>query len=143
LAEAIPAYLKHFEHRAPGTIEAKRNVLKRFLEVIGDRSVQGIGKQECIVYRDTCRKLPSNASRGYPGMPLAEVLERAKGWPGKDLLSKMTINQDLTHLGHFFGWLINEGRYTGNNPLDGLAYEGIESKSHETFSDANRKLCLW
>ncbi len=73
-------------------------------------------------------------------MPLAEVLERAKGWPEKDLLSKMTINQDLTHLGHFFGWLINEGRYTGNNPLDGLAYEGIESKSHETFSDADLKL---
>ncbi|HQR43496.1 MAG TPA: site-specific integrase, partial [Gemmatales bacterium] len=140
LSACIPDYLKHFEHRAPGTLEAKRNILKRFLEVIGDRSVGSIGKQDCIAYRDTARKLPSNASKKFPGLSLKAVLERAKGLPEGELLSKQTINQDLTHLGHFFSWLINEGRTTGSNPVDGLAYEGIESKSHESFSDSDIKL---
>ena len=103
--------------------------------------LSNIGKQDCIAYRDTARKLPSNASKKYPGLSLKAVLERAKGLPAGELLAKQTINQDLTHLGHFFSWLINEGRTTGSiYPVDGSAYEGIESKSHEAFSDADIKL---
>lgn len=145
MSEAIPAYLKHFEHRAPGTIEAKRNVLKRFLELGGDKPIHTITKQDCITYRDTIRKLPSNASKKFPGMALKDVLKRAQGdgrhpgWPEKDLLSKQTINQDLTHLTHFFSWLINEGKYSETNPVDGLTYQGIEAKQTETFSDADIK----
>ncbi|GMV51977.1 MAG: hypothetical protein AMXMBFR67_35200 [Nitrospira sp.] len=141
LSLCVRDYLKHFEHRAPGTLEAKRNMLKRFLELIGDKPVGSLGKHDCIAYRDTARKLPSNASKKFPGLSLKAVLERAKGLPEGELLSKQTINQDLTHLGHFFSWLINEGRYTGSvNPVDGIAYEGIESKSHEAFSDDDIKL---
>ena len=116
-------------------------MLKRFLELIGDKPVSSISKQDRIAYRDTVRKLPSNASKKFPGLSLKAVLERAKGLPEGELLSKQTVNQDLAHLGHFFSWLINEERITGStNPVDGLAYEGIESKSHETFSDADLKL---
>jgi integrase len=139
LSDAIPAYLKHHEHRAPGTIEAKRNVLKRFLELGGDKPVHTITKQDCITYRDTLRKLPANASKKFPGMALKDVLKRAQGWSEKDLLSKQTVNQDLTHLTHFFSWLINEGRYSGSNPVEGLTYQGIEAKQTETFSDADIK----
>jgi len=50
LSKAIPAYLKHFEHRAPGTIEAKQNVLKRLVEVIGDVDVNSIMKAQMVEY---------------------------------------------------------------------------------------------
>jgi integrase len=137
LSEAIPAYLKHIEHRAPGTLEAKRNVLKRFLEIVTDKPVHSILKRDRIVYRDTLAKLPANAAKRFPGMPLAQVLERAKEHPKFAPLSKVTISQDLTHLITFFSWLIDEGKYTGPNPAVGLAYEGVEKKAHEAYSDAD------
>ena len=140
LSEVIPAYLKHQEHRAPGTLEAKRNVLKRFAEIVGDKPVSMILKADCVMYRDTLRKLPANVSKRFPGLSLREAIEKAKRLPESMMLSKATINQDLTHLGHFFSWLVNEGKYTTANPALGLQYEGIESEKHEEFTDAHLKV---
>jgi integrase len=136
LSIVIPAYLKHFAHR-PRTVEAKRHVLKRFLQIIGDKPIHAYLQTDCLLYRDTLGQLPTNTSKRFPGLPLAEVVEWSKGLPKKDMLSKQTVNQDLRHLNHFFGHLIKEGLYPGTNPVDGLAYEGIEAKSHETFSETD------
>jgi integrase len=137
LSEAIPLYLKHFEDRAPGTIEAKQNALRRFLGVVNNKPVHTIAKADCILYRDTLRKLPANLSKRFPGRTINEALALVAHKPGKSgaLLSKNTINQDLMHIGHFFGWLIAEGKRGKDNPVDGLAFDGVEAKSHETFSD--------
>ena len=126
LSEVIPAYLKHYEHRAPGTLEAKRNVLKRFAEIVGaDKPVSSILKADCVAYRETLRKLPANVSKRFPGLSLREVVDKAKGLPEAMMLAKVTINQDLTQLTHFFTWLMNEGLYAGaSNPANGLQYEG-------------------
>ena len=139
LSDAIPLYLKHFEDRAPGTIEAKQNALKRFLDVVGNKPVHSIVKADCIVYRDTLRKLPANLSKRFPGKTIKEALALVGSKPVKRgvLLSKDTINQDLMHIGHFFGWLIDEGRRSADNPVDGLSFEGVESKSHEAFDDSD------
>jgi hypothetical protein len=78
LSQAIPTYLKHFEHRAPGTIEAKQNVLKRLVEVIGDVDVNSILKPKIVEYRDTLRKFPANISKRYPGLSIREVLDKVR-----------------------------------------------------------------
>ena len=139
LSDAIPLYLKHFDDRAPGTIEAKQNALKRFLDVVGNKPVHKIAKADCITYRDTLRKVPANLSKRFPGKTIKEALALVASKPVKSavLLSKNTINQDLMHIGHFFGWLIDEGRRSADNPVDGLSFEGVESKSHEAFDDSD------
>lgn len=139
LSAVAPLYLKHFEHRAPGTIEAKRSVLKRFGDLIGDKPLHTITKQEGITYRDLLGKLPANASKKFPGVPLLEVLQRAEVMSKLERLSKQTINKDLTHLQHFFSWSIKEEKYKGSNPIDGLAFEGLEYKASETFTDEDIK----
>jgi integrase len=138
LSAAQAAYLKHFEHRAPGTLEAKRNVLKRFIELTGaERMVNSLVKADFIAYRETTRKIPANAAKKFPGLPLRAVIEKAKGLPESVMISKQTVNQDLTHLSHWMKWMIDEGIYTTSttNPCEGLLYQGLESRSHETFSD--------
>lgn len=137
LSEVVPAYLKHFEHRAPGTIEAKRSVLKRFVDLIGEKPLQAVTKQDAIAYRGMLGNLPTNASKKFPGVPLLDALKRAETMPNLERLSKQTINKDLTHLQHFFSWSIKEEKYKGANPIDGLAFEGLEYKASETFSDAD------
>lgn len=74
LSEAIPLCLKHFEDRAPGTIEAKQNVLRRFLDVVGNKPVHTLAKPDCILYRDTLRKLPANLSKRFPGKSVKDAL---------------------------------------------------------------------
>ncbi len=75
LSEVAPLYLKHFEHRAPGTIEAKRSVLKRFVDLIGEKPIQAVTKQDAIAYRGMLGNLPTNASKKFPGVPLLDERE--------------------------------------------------------------------
>jgi hypothetical protein len=52
-------------------------------------------------------------------------------------------NQDFVHIGHFMGSLIDEDkRSRGDNPVDGLTFDGVESKSHETSTDADISACF-
>ena len=85
------------------------------------------------------RKLPSNLSKRFPGKSIKDALALVASKPVKSgaLLSKNTINQDLMHIGHFLSWLSDEGKRGADNPVDGLAFDGIEQKSHETFSDSD------
>jgi integrase len=140
LTEAVPLYLKHYEHRAPGTIKAKRTVLKRFADLVGNKPVHSITKAECVAYRDALLKLPTNMSKRFPGKSCREVLallNDGKASNGITLLSRNTVNQDIMHLSHFFGWLIDEGKRTkaAGNPVEGISFDGIEAKSHEEYTD--------
>jgi integrase len=136
LSVASKAYLKDFERRAPGTRIAKANVLARFRGIIGDKEIHTITAQDCLKYRDTLAKLPAHMTKRYPGKSVARVLAEIEGKEGIEHLSLQTINQDLTHLRHFFGWAIAKPRrHITENPVEGLFYEAVESKQYETFTD--------
>jgi integrase len=136
LSVAGKAYLKDLERRAPGTLAAKANVLNRFMEIVGDKDLHAITDQDCLRYRDTLAKLPAHMTKRYPGKTAAQVLAETEGKEGIERLSLQTINQDLTHLRHFFGWAIAKPRrYIVENPIEGLFYEGVESKQYEAFTD--------
>ena len=136
LSVARKAYLKDLERRAPGTLLAKANVLARFQAILGDKELHTITAQDCLHYRDTLAKLPAHMTKRYPGKAVVRVLAETEGKEGVERLSLQTINQDLTHLRHFFGWAIAKPRhYITENPVEGLFYEAVESKQYETFTD--------
>lgn len=132
--EAVTKYMTHNAHRAPGTLRAKQDVLKRFAEVVGEKSVRTYTKQDCIAYRGAVSHLPLHIGTRYPGKTALEVLALVKDRPEVPRLSKQTVNQDLVHLSHFFSWLIDEGYHAGPNPVEGLQYEGIEAEHHDPFT---------
>ena len=136
LSVARKAYLKDLERRAPGTLVAKANVLNRFTEIVGDKDLRSITDQDCLYYRDTLTKLPAHMTKRYPGKTAAQVLAEVEGKGSIERLSLQTVNQDLTHLRHFFGWaMAKPRRYITDNPVEGLFYEGVESKQYEAFTD--------
>jgi integrase len=50
------------------------------------------------------------------------------------------VNYALTDLRHFFTWAIRHDHYTaGNNPVDGIDFEGVKEKSSEVYTDADLK----
>lgn len=136
-SEATADYLKHFNHLAKGTLRAKKATLGRFRSVMGDRLLQSIAKPECIRYRDTIGKLPLHMAKRFPGKSVAEVLAAVSKIPNVPTLSKQTVNQDLTHLGHFFAWAKNNAHYVGDNPVDGLSFVGLEGKHSAPFTAAD------
>lgn len=132
-------YLKDFERRAPGTIVAKKTVFKRFLSIIGDKPLSSISEKDLLRYRETLTRMPANMTKRYPGKTVAEVL---KATEGKDIdrLSLATINMDLTHLSHFFGWALSKPRrYLQENPVEGLFYEDVEAKGYAPYTDQDLK----
>jgi len=137
LSAAVVKYLAHFQHHAPGTLSAKQAVLRRYAEVAGDRPVNAYSKQHGITYRETVGQLPAHLTKKYPGQSIVDVLALVRGKLHVPRFSKQTVNQDLTHLAHFFSWLIAEGLYSGPNPMEGLAYEGIEGESYDPFTPSD------
>ena len=136
LSVATQAYLKDFERRAPGTRTAKANVLARFRGIIGDKELHTITAQECLHYRDTLARLPAHMTKRYPGKTIAQVLKETAGREGIQRLTLQTVNQDLTHLRHFFSWSMSKPRqYITDNPIEGLFYEDVESEQYEEFTD--------
>jgi integrase len=143
LSEAVAAYLNHFSKRAPKTIVSKKIVFKRFIEILGDRRVRSITKQDGILYRDTLAQLPSHMPRQFPGLSIQEVLKKTKGKTGIERISQQTVNMDLTHLNHLFAYLIDEGEYPGpQTPVRRLSYTGLETNHFDAFTDGDLKTIL-
>lgn len=135
LSLVIPEYLKAFERRAPGTLLAKKTVFKRVLSIIGDTPLSSISERDLLRYRETVALLPTNMTKRYPGKTVPEVLKAIQG-KAVDRISLATINMDLTHLSHFFGWsMAKPRRYLQENPVEGLFYEDVEAESYEPFTD--------
>ncbi len=136
LSEATAAYLEHFAKRAPATIASKKMASGGSSKILGDRPVQTITKQDCIVYRDTLGQLPSNMARQFPGLSIREVLAKTKGNSSIQRISQQTVNMDLTHLNHLFTYLTDEGQYHGpQTPVRRLAYVGLDENHYEEFTD--------
>ncbi len=120
LSVLVKDYLAHYEHRSKGTLTQKQTVLNRFIELIGDKPASSYVKKDCIRYREMLRKVPANASKRFRVYLCLRLSNAQKGLPESDMLSKVTVNGDLTHLGHMFSWLINEEHHAGPNPAENL-----------------------
>ena len=52
-------------------------------------------------------------------------------------MTRVTVNQALTDLRHFFTWALNQDYYTGKNPVGGIDYEGVKKDSYDLFTDSD------
>lgn len=106
LSKAITKYLDHIKDHAPATLREKRRLLERFVKAIHDQPTNEVKKAQCVQYRD-----------------------------GLTDISRSRVNTILVHIGAFFGWAIKHDLHPGPNPADGIRYEGIETRSHDSFTD--------
>jgi integrase len=135
LSEALQDYFKHYAHRDKRTNQEKGIIFNRLLEAIGgDKPLQDITKGECVRFRDMYSRLPKRISNDLRGKPITEVLAAVEGTEYLGV-TKRTVNLALDDVRHFFSWAIKHDFYTGKNPVDGIAYEGVKKKSYEMFTD--------
>lgn len=118
-SQAIGDYLTYIKDRAPATLREKQRVLQKFAEAIGDKPLATYTKRDLITYRD---KLAHEVSR--TGKPP----------------SRSRVNTVLIHLSAFFSWAIKHDHCLSPNPADGISYEGVESQSYDSFTDADLSL---
>lgn len=135
LSEGLREYFTHYEHRDKRTNHEKRVIFTRFTETLGgDKALSEITKAECVRFRDMYSRLPKRISNDLRGKTMAEVLAATEE---ADCLrvTKRTVNLALDDVRHFFSWAIKHDHFTGKNPVDGIAYEGVKKKPYEAFTD--------
>ncbi len=138
-SEALPDYFKHYAHRDKRTNLEKVVIFRRLLESIGgNRAIQDITKADCVRFRDMYSRLPKRIANTHRGKSMPDILRAIEG-TGYTGVTKRTVNLALDDVRHFFSWAIKHDFYSGKNPVDGIAYEGVKKKSYEIFSDADIK----
>ena len=54
------------------------HIVRALEELVGaDKPIRAVSRDECTQVRDLLRRMPANASKIYPGLPLAEAADRA------------------------------------------------------------------
>ncbi|MCB9978281.1 MAG: site-specific integrase [Rhodospirillales bacterium] len=120
----LKAVIKEFfadpeKSRTPSTIKNYNVILRVLEEEIGmDALITDLDRDRCKHIRDLVRRLPSNATKKAPGVPLREVavLAEEKGWP---LVSPTTINMYMQKL-HAILEFARKERYVRENEAEGL-----------------------
>lgn len=79
----------------------------------GQREISTITSEDCRTYRDRLRRLPSNAKKKYPRLPLLDAINAHKD--SSTLLSVTSVNRHLTNLSTVLKFALQEG-YLEKNP---------------------------
>jgi integrase len=134
-SEALRDYFQHYKHRDKRTNKEKGILFTRFVESIGgDKPLHDITKAACVQFREHYSKLPKRISNTLRGKSVPEILVAIEGVECLRV-TRRTVNLALDDLRHFFSWAIKHDLFTGKNPVDGIAYEGVKKKSYEPFTD--------
>ena len=78
--------------------------LALFLEVIGDKPVNEIKKEDVVIYKNLVYKYPANKNKkaAYKDLSIEEILTREI--PDEDRISAETIGNHFTKIRSFIGW---------------------------------------
>lgn len=100
------------QHTAPDHL----NRLKSFIEIIGDRPINDISRDDMRQFRDILRQLPPNRARSaqYKGKTIAEILAMKP----KSTLNVKTVNVTIEAVASFLDWCLKEN-YLVVNPGKG------------------------
>lgn len=135
ISEVLPDYFKHYSHRGDKTNREKAQVLRRFVESVGDKPVHEITKADCVQFRDLYSRMPKRVSNESRKASIRDILKPLKG--NYTAVSKGTVNYALIDVSHLFSWCIKNDLYPGRNPVDGIAYEGTKPNRYDTFTDGD------
>ena len=91
------------------TVLRKQGELREFLEIVGDRPVNGYSQTEGIKFKDVQMHLPANRQvPPFKGLGLEDqaklAAELRDGDHGVELLSPLTINDKINTVSLFFEW---------------------------------------
>jgi hypothetical protein len=129
LSELIETFVSDrksgWEHK---TLLMRSASLALFVRIVGDKPVAELTRDECRNFRDTLAKLPSNMSKRFKGLSIAEVVSQSP-----EPMSVTSVNKYLTTVGAFLNWAVEEKALT-ENPGRGLK---LTNKKHpDTERDA-------
>lgn len=115
LSEAIDAYIAD---RTPSwaakTLLMHSLALRFLVQIVGDKLLRAVTRQDCRTYRDTIAKLPPNMTKRFKGLTLAQVIER-----NEPPMNAKTVNKNLAVVVALFNWCNREG-LVSENPARGL-----------------------
>ncbi|WP_259781412.1 site-specific integrase [Aestuariispira ectoiniformans] len=119
----------------PKTKMMQEAALRLFLEIVGDKPVAQVTREEGRRFRDTVAKLPPNMSKRFRGMSIKQVLALAP-----DPMSVKNTNKILSVSSAFFNWAVEE-KLLHENPIRGLKLKANHraDQEREAFSEEDLK----
>lgn len=116
----------------PGTCVQSRAIYKMWLDLMGDRPVEGYTARDADAYRDLLRLLPASYGKARSRLPPREAIARAEAdrqrgqhRPG---LTEKTIKKHFAALGAVWKWLIEPKRaHVEKNIFRGFVFHGTGS----------------
>lgn len=112
--------------------------LNSFIEVMGDKEIDKISRDDMRKYRDILRKLPPNRvkSKLYKDKSIAQILKMKP----KGVFSIKTVNIFVEAVSSLFEWAIREG-IAGTNPAKSLSInderQDVDLRDALTVDDLN------
>ena len=90
-------------------------------QVIGaHRPLSSLSREDCRKVRDALRKLPVHASKRFPGMTFAEIIEKMDDAEDEvERLAPTTVNSYIQNLNAMMNWAVRE-EWISKNPAGGL-----------------------
>ncbi|MBI1776066.1 MAG: site-specific integrase [Proteobacteria bacterium] len=129
---------KYLAERLPSwSLKTRRKeaaILRLFAEVVGsDSRMMTIGLTDVVRLKDILRRLPANHSKLWPGVPVAEVVERPN-LPAA--MSTTTLNTYLSKTGGFLRWCASHGLTGARLDVAGLKLKasGKAKERRDPFS---------
>lgn len=115
-------------NRAPKTVMSYRITFDALAELVGkDRRARDVTRGDCERIRDVLLRLPSNARKKYPGVPLATAADLGAR-DGAQTLSRGTVNAYLENLSSLFKWGVKTWRIERNPALGLSVHDDVAAK---------------
>ncbi len=119
---------------SPKTTQEVISGIELFIQVVGNRQINSIGRPLVREYKETLMRLPSNLRKIpiYRNKSIPEILAMPPATSLKRL-SPVTINKLLRRLSSFFRYAVKHG-YAMSNPAEGMQLS--IKKRQDEFRDA-------
>jgi integrase len=106
--------------RSAKTLMGYQIIFRCLRELLGkDKPADSITREDCRKVREALQKLPSNATKRYPGLSIGQTIAKAALLKDPRLLSTQSVNGYLDCLSSLFRWAARED-YMAKNPAEGL-----------------------
>jgi integrase len=123
VAEVIEAYRAEqgAKNGKASTDKAGAHIFRALKEVLGpDKPVRSITRDDAIAVKAFLQRVPTNASKIYPGASLAEAIDLGQR-DGRVCLSTGSVRSYVIAMSTLFNWAVKTRRFMDFNPAIGLA----------------------
>jgi len=99
--------MKSYRSLEERTKRANEAIFKVFMSFYGDVNTTDIDHRTMTGFFNKIQKLPSNANKKYPNVPLKELIKR--DIPESELMSANNVNKYMSRIGQLFDYAVNHG----------------------------------